>query len=175
MKNKIYSITLSAVLTAFSLSLFAVELLIPPFPFCPWAKIGLANIVTLFMLTNPDYFRPRDCFLVLICRCLLASFITGQLMSVVFSLAGGALAFLIMLFIAGIMGQGPVISGIFGAVFHNFGQLLTAVLFYGTFSAVYYIPALVLTGTAAGALTGVCVLLINKSGFYKKFLNSRKV
>ena len=52
--NKTRRIIVCALLTTVSLALFAVELLIPPFPFCPGAKIGLANIVTLYMLANNE-------------------------------------------------------------------------------------------------------------------------
>lgn len=60
--NKTKRIITCALLTTVALALFAVELLIPPFSFCPGAKIGLANIITLFMLSNRKFFRVSDCF-----------------------------------------------------------------------------------------------------------------
>ena len=51
---------ISALLVSLSLALFAIELLIPPFPFCPAAKIGLANIVSLYMLSCRNNFKICD-------------------------------------------------------------------------------------------------------------------
>ena len=97
--NNTKKTVISALLVSLSLALFAIELLIPPFPFCPAAKIGLANIVTLFMLSCRKNFKISDVFLVLISRCVLSALITGRLMSVAFSLSGGIAAIIIMIFI----------------------------------------------------------------------------
>lgn len=164
MRNKIKKETLSALLTAVSLSLFAVELLIPPFPFAPAAKIGLANIVTLFMLTNRNFFSSSDCFKVLIARCVLSSLITGRIASVFFSLVGGIFAVLGMLATVRITDSEHVIlTSIVGAIFHNIGQMTVAFFIYGTLSIAYYLPALFLTGVLCGILTGICVVIINKT------------
>lgn len=167
--NKTKRIVYSALLVSLSLALFSVELLIPPFPFCPSAKIGLANIVTLYMLANKKRFYIRDIFLVLVSRCLLSALITGRLMSVIFSLAGGLAALFVMLLIRRLMSEKNIISmSISGAVFHNLAQILVAVLIYGTFSALYYIPSLFIAGVLCGILTGLCVKTINKINFINK-------
>ncbi len=168
MKRKIHRLILSAVLSAVALALFSVELLIPPFPFAPSAKIGLANIVTLFMISHKKLFTLYDCFCVLIVRCLLACLITGRITAVAFSLAGGICALLIMLLVRRLAGEDSVIlMSISGSVFHNLGQILIALFFYGTFSAVYYLPSLFLIGVLCGIITGLCVIIMNKSGFYR--------
>lgn len=167
--NKTKRIVFSALLVSLSLALFSVELLIPPFPFCPSAKIGLANIVTLYMLANKKRFYIRDIFLVMVSRCLLSALITGRLMSVIFSLAGGLAALFVMLLIRRLMSEKNIISmSISGAVFHNLAQILVAVLIYGTFSALYYIPSLFIAGVLCGILTGLCVKTINKINFINK-------
>lgn len=155
-------------LTAVSLALFSVELLIPAFPFCPGAKIGLANIVTLFMLTNKKVFKVSDCLLVLISRCFLSALLTGRMISIAFSLVGGIAALFSMLLINLILSSKSAISmSITGAVFHNLAQVLIAICIYGTFSAIYYIPSLFLVGVLCGALTGLCVCFINKINLFK--------
>lgn len=162
--NKTKRIITCALLTTVALALFAVELLIPPFPFCPGAKIGLANIITLFMLSNRKFFRVSDCFGVLLSRCMLSAMLTGRILSVAFSLSGGLASMLAMLLIRKIMSEKSVVCiSISGAVFHNIAQILVAVCLYGTFSALYYIPALFIVGVLCGILTGLCVRIINKS------------
>ena len=170
--KKTRRIIFCALLSAVSLALFAVELLIPPFPFCPAAKIGIANIVVLFMLTNKKLFTVSDVFLVLIVRCILSALITGRLMSVIFSLAGGLSAILIMLVMRHCLSEKNIVSiSISGAVFHNIAQILVAVCVYGTFSAFYFIPSLFVAGVLCGILTGLCVRFVNRLNLHKYFIN----
>ena len=162
--KKTKRIIVCALLTTISLALFTVELLIPSFPFCTGAKICLANIITLFMLCNTNYFRVADCFSVLASRCLLSALLTGRILSVAFSLSGGAASILAMLFVRKIISEKNVVCiSISGAVFHNLAQIFVAVCIYGTFSALYYIPSLFIIGVLCGVLTGLCVKIINKS------------
>lgn len=162
MKSEIKRITILSLFIAVSLALFSIELLIPPFPFSPSSKIGLANTVTLFMLSNKHFFKTRDCFTVLVSRCILSAVITGRIMSVVFSLTGGIFALLSMIIIRKLFGKSIILMSIIGAVFHNMAQMLVAVCIYGTFSALYYIPALFITGVLSGIITGLCILAIDK-------------
>lgn len=166
---KINKITFLALLSALSLALFSIELFFPSFPFCPAAKIGLANAVSLFMLVNPKHFRTHDIFAVTVTRCLLAAFITGRMMSVLFSLLGGTGAVLSMLCMRRFLNEKyVVIISVTGAIVHNLIQILVAVVIYGTMSAFYYIPSLFIAGTMSGSLIGFCVRLLNKNGFINK-------
>ena len=167
---KLRKTVLLALLTAAALGLFTVELLIPPFPLCPAAKIGLANTVTLFMLTKEKLFTVMDCFLVLVARCILSALITGRLMSVLFSFCGGFLALAAMLAARKILGKGIVAISITGAVFHNIGQTLAGIFFYGVFSVLYMLPTFFAAGILSGTVTGLCIFLINKNKSLKKFL-----
>lgn len=166
--SKTKRIITCALLTTVSLALFVIELLIPSFPFCPGAKVGLANTITLFMLSNRKFFRVMDCFGVLLSRCLLSALLTGRILSVAFSLSGGFASMLAMLLVRKILGEKSVVCiSVSGAVFHNIAQIFVAVFLYGTFSALYYIPSLILVGVLCGVLTGLCVRFMNKSDFYK--------
>lgn len=159
----IRKITLLSLLDALSLGLFALELLIPPFALCPYAKIGLANTVTLFMLTRKRLFIVTDCVIVLAVRCVLSALITGQLMTVAFSLGGGMSALLAMFSVRQLITEKTVVISIVGAVFHNIAQILVSILFYGVFSVFYTVPVLFAAGILCGALTGTAVMLINRN------------
>ena len=167
---KIKKIVTSALLAALSLALFSIELLFPSFPFCPAAKIGLANSVSLFMITNPKRFNLCEVFTVVVVRCLLSAFLTGRLLSILFSLCSGIISVIAMLAIRIFLGKNNVvIISIVGAIFHNLAQILVAVLIYGTMSAFYYIPSMFIAGVLSGSLIGICVRLLNKNGFINKF------
>ena len=65
------------------------------------------------------------------------------------------------------------ISSVFGAVLHNIGQILVAVLVMGS-GVIVYLPFLVVSGCLAGAFTGVCAqfvvrrLRVAMNGFIKE-------
>lgn len=167
---KLRKTVLLSLLTAAALGLFTVELLIPSFPLCPAAKIGLANTVTLFMLSKDKLFTSADCFLVLVARCIISALITGRLMSVLFSFCGSFLALAAMLAARKIIGRGIVAISITGAVFHNIGQTLAGIVFYGIFSVLYMLPAFFAAGILSGTVTGLCIFFINKNKSLEKFL-----
>lgn len=168
MNASIRKLTILSLLTALSLALFSIELVIPPFPFSPSSKIGLANTVTLFMITKDSIFCRKDCFFVMLSRCILGALITGRLLSVLFSLTGGIVSMLFMFLARKILGSDSVVLiSVTGAIFHNVSQMITAVCIYGVFSSFYYLPVLLVTGILSGIITGMCVKFINKSDFIK--------
>lgn len=169
MKISAKKMVLMAILAGVSLGLFTIELLLPPFPFCPAAKIGLANMVTLFMLMHDRYFSAMNCFMVLFVRCILATVITGRLTAILFSLVGGIFALLAMLLFKRIVPFEIAIS-ICGALSHNIGQMLVSLIFYGVFSIFYMIPAFMLAGILSGALTGALVMLIRRNKNFEKYI-----
>ena len=72
-----------SLLTAMALSIFIVELQIPnplpfPLPF-PGIKLGLANIVTLYVIYR---YRAKEALLVLMARIILGSVFSGNLMAI---------------------------------------------------------------------------------------------
>lgn len=42
-----------------------------------------------------------------------------------------------------------------GAVFHNLGQIIVAMLIVETFSVIYYFPVLMVTGVVTGLVIGI--------------------
>ncbi len=151
---KIRRLTTLAVFTVVALTIFVVESAIPvPVPI-PGIKLGLANIVTLLVLLN---FRPSDAFFVLFARILLSSMFAGQAMSLLYSLCGGALCFAAMCIVNRFLwGKYIFITSIFGALFHNAGQLLVAYLILRSVSVFTYLPFLTLSAVATGLFTGLC-------------------
>lgn len=155
-----------ALLTAVSLILFVVELQIPPLTPFPWVKIGLANMVTLFILYRKD-FTAIDAVLVVILRVLLAAVITGSMTSLFFSFCGGTAAILAMLALTKIAPDSNLkphaaITSVTGALAHNLAQITVAVFMYGGFGVLTYLPALVLSGILSGLLTGFAVTILIK-------------
>ena len=166
---KIQKICAVSLFTAAALIVFVIEAQLPPLSFCPMFKPGLANVVTLFILFAGGGCKVRDSAIVLALRIILGALITGAMMTVLFSAVGGvfAMAFMCLgkrLFKGRFI---PTVS-IMGAFGHNIGQMLTAVIVYGSLSVVWYLPIMLIGGILSGALTGFCVCLIRKN---RPFMN----
>ena len=144
--------TVLSLYTAVALILFVVESAIPmPVPL-PFVKLGLANIITLIVLVC---YSPKDAFLVLMLRIFLASVFYGQIVYLVYSMAGGILCFLADVVINRLLkGKYIYITDVFGALFHNAGQMLAAFFFLGK-GVLPYFPYMVLCGIITGQFTGI--------------------
>lgn len=163
-KTQTRRLAYDAILLALALILAIVERWIPlalivPIP---GVKLGLANIVTLFALLR---LKPADALVILILRCLIVGMITGPV-SLMFSLSGGLLAFLVMWMMIHWHNRAFSLIGISvaGAAAHNIGQIMFAVFLMSEPLLIWtYLPLLLLAGTVSGTLTAVAALpLVNR-------------
>ena len=93
--------------------------------------------------------------MILVARILLGSLFAGQAMSLLYSLTGGLLCFAVMLLLKKILTRKQIwVASVIGAIFHNIGQILVAIVVTGTPTIVSYLPVLLLSGIAAGLFTG---------------------
>lgn len=129
-----------------------VESLIPISFGIPGVKLGLTNIVVVLMLYC---IGAKEALAVSVCRIVLAGFLFGNLFSILYSLAGGLLSFLIMWAVkrTGKLGILPV--SVCGGIFHNIGQLAVAALVVENYNVFYYLPVLLFAGAATGLAIGV--------------------
>ena len=154
MKNKSKTIAFMGVFTALALILAYVEFLIPPlFPSIPGIKMGLPNIIIVFLLYRRG---PVSAIAVSLLRIGLVVMLFGNAMAFLYSLAGGALSLLLMVLLRRFNLLSVVGVSIAGAVAHNIGQVLMAMLLLDTTEIVYYLVVLLITGTIAGIFVGLC-------------------
>ena len=142
------------VFLALATSLHIFEAQLPALP-VPGAKIGLANLVSLFALYA---WGLREALLIVVMRQLVGSLVTGTIFApaFVFGMAGGALSVIVMA-LALRLGRrlGPVAVSLMGATSHNIGQLLAAWWMLGQVQVFYYLPYLLWFAVPSGALVGV--------------------
>ena len=151
-----------ALLTTLALIIFMVEAQIPnPIPI-PGAKLGLANIITVYAIFR---YTPQETALMLFARILLGSIFSGNLMSLLYSLTGGVFCFLAMLLAKRALTLKQIwVCSILGSLAHNVGQLLIAILITGSWRMVFYLPALMFSGILAGLFTGLLAqYLVNRN------------
>jgi heptaprenyl diphosphate synthase len=97
-----------------------------------------------------------DAFLILVCRIVLGAVFTGRVTAFVYSLAGGLLAFAAQAALARFVTNKQVwVCGAAGAVFHNAGQVLAAVVITGTPAIAAWLPLLTAVGIVTGVFTGL--------------------
>lgn len=157
-RSKTQRLCVLALMTAFALIIFTVEAQIPLPVHVQGLKIGLANVITLYMLCA---FSPLDAFAVLAMRIILGGIFAGQAVSFIYSLCGGVLAFAVMaVFLKLSKGRNIWFAGVLGAIFHNIGQITAAVVIYRTFYVVYYLGVLTFFAVITGLLTGITAQLL---------------
>lgn len=145
-------LTVLALFTALSLAIYAAECALPPLLPLPGMKLGLANIITLLLLRH---YTLKETSLVLLARILLSALLFGQAVSLLYSLAGGIFSLLFMYLVNRLTGSRfPFLTGAFGGLTHNMGQLLTAFLLTRTPGVFAYLPFLLLCGILTGLFTG---------------------
>lgn len=124
----------------------------------PGVKLGLANIVTMFLLC---YFPLLPALAVSILRTLLASLFFGGLSMFVYS-APGALFSAIAMYAAlrCIKALSLVGVSIIGACVHNIAQVSVAVIVTGEVGLFAYAFILLIIGAVSGALTGTAANIV---------------
>ncbi len=138
-----------------ALMLSYIESIIPmPVP-APGIKLGLANLITLFLLVNK---QKKGAALVLITRTVLAALLFASPVNLLYSLGGGFFALLIMSLLMKAYPKRLSLIGVSvaGAAFHNLGQIAVACLLMKSFSLLYYLPVLILVAV----ITGIIIALI---------------
>ena len=147
-------VTLLALLTAIALTIFMIEAQLPVLVPIQGVKLGLANIITVYAVF---VLGPGDALLILCARVFLGAVFSGQMMTLLYSMGGGLLAWLAMVGLRKLLTRQQIwLCSPVAAVFHNIGQLLVAAGVMKTWAVMAYLPYLLLSGIITGLFTGLC-------------------
>ena len=140
-----------ALLIALAMALSWLESLVPLSMAAPGMKLGLTNIVVVFALYRMSL---RDAAALSLVRVLLVSMTFGNAYSFAYSLAGAVLSLTVMAVLKR-TGKFSILGvSIAGGVGHNLGQIAVAMAVLGSARLAWYLPALLVSGTLAGAAVG---------------------
>ena len=160
MQKSVKHLVTLAMFTTMALVIFVVEAQIPvPVPI-PGIKLGLANMVTIVVMYR---LRISDAWIVSLVRVVLSSLLFGNMMVMVYSMAGAVLSLLVMTLcrkkdLFGLLG-----TSILGGVSHNAGQIAMAALLMKSGNIMLYMPVLCISGTIAGVCIGLAgAVLVRK-------------
>lgn len=137
---------------ALAMILSFVESQIPALVAIPGIKVGLPNLVIVFLLYKMS---AKDAIIVSIIRTLLVSMLFGNIQMLTFSVAGAALSLASMILLKKTNWFSTITVSIVGGIFHNIGQIAAAILWTQTAGIVTYLPVLLISGTIAGAVIGL--------------------
>ena len=152
-EKKVRRLALLAALTALAMILSYVEAILPPvFAAVPGIKIGLPNVVIIFVLYK--FGLPAAASVSLV-RVVAVSMLFGNAMAFAYSVAGAVLSLLAMALLRRLDAFSVVGVSVVGGVLHNVGQILMAMLLLGTAELGYYLIVLAVTGTLSGVLVGL--------------------
>lgn len=139
------SITLAMILSF-------VESQIPVFTTIPGMKVGLPNLVMVFLLYRVGW---KETVIVSLIRAFLVALLFGNLQSLIFSIAGAVLSLTGMILLKKTGLFSSIAVSVTGGVLHNVGQIIAACLWTGTAQIAYYLPALLVSGVCAGIAIGL--------------------
>ena len=159
-QSKTAKIAFVGITASLALVLSYLEFLLPPiFVAVPGIKLGLPNIVILYVLYCIDL---KHAALVSFIRILMSSILFGNAMTFAYSVAGAVLSLVLM----GILKKTDLLSAVgvsvVGGVSHNLGQILVAMVVLDTPQIAYYMIVLAITGTVSGIFVGLCGAMLVK-------------
>lgn len=142
-----------------------VEMLIPLDIGFPGVKLGLANVVILYVF----YMRGMPAaFLISILRTIIIALLFTSPAVLLYSLSGAAVSIAVMSCIR--KNSSFSIYGVSaaGGTIHNITQFIVAMIISGSGSAweqmiCFYLPVLMIAGECAGVMNAFVTLLINRS------------
>ena len=159
MRNNTKKLTLLAMMITFAIVLSYVESKIPAFVAIPGVKIGLANIVVIFVLYKLGI---KEAIVISGVRVFIISMLFGNPISLIYSIAGAFLSLSVMFLLKKLTPLKEVAVSVVGGVMHNVGQIAVASVILDTNVVVYYLPFLILSGTIAGIAVGVAAAVLVK-------------
>ncbi len=142
-----------------SLILSFVESQIPALVAIPGIKVGLPNLVMVFLLYRVGW---KETVIVSLIRIFLVSLLFGNVQTMTFSIAGALVSLLGMIILKKTNLFSCITVSIVGGILHNVGQIIAACLWTQTAEIAYYLPVLLISGTIAGSLIGLASGLLVK-------------
>lgn len=145
-------VALYGMFVSVSLVLSYIEAIIPINLPVPGMKLGLANIVIIWVLYSMGI---KAAAIVSLVRVILAGFMFGNMYSIIFSMAGALLSLITMYFLKRIKAFSIIGVSIAGGVMHNAGQIIVSMIVLENVRMAYYFPALMISGVVAGIAIGL--------------------
>lgn len=143
--------------SAFAIILSYIEVLLPLNFGIPGMKLGLANFMIVLVLY---LMGAKEAIIINIVRIIVIGLLFGNLFSILFSISGAVLSLLFMYIAKKTKLFSLIAVSIVGGITHNAAQLVVASFVVKTYSILYYIPVLIITGVITGLVIGIVANLV---------------
>ena len=154
---KIKHFSYSIIMLSLMLILSYIEALFPFSVGNLGIKIGLCNILTIIGL---KILSIKEIFIINILRLIILGIFFGNVVRFQISLAGFLLSFIVMSFLLIKLKFSIIITSIFGAVFHNIGQVICVSFITKNINLLTLLPVYIIIGCFTGFLIGVITDLL---------------
>ena len=143
-----------SLLVSIGLALSIIESMMPVPFVAPGAKLGLSNMVILITLV---LFGVKEALTVGILKSIIFTLVVGSVSSLFYSLSGSILSCFTMYIVYKYFSKTFSLIGvsIFGAVAHNFAQVLVASIMMNNIRIFSYLPILLLISLFTGYFVGL--------------------
>lgn len=151
-----------SLLVSVGLGLSVIESMMPVPFVAPGAKLGLSNMVILITLV---IFGFKEALTVGILKSVIFTLVTGSVTSLFYSLSGSVFSCILMFIAYNKFSNIFSLIGvsIFGALAHNFAQVLVASIIMKNFRIFSYFPILLLTSLFTGYFVGLASIFAVKN------------
>ena len=151
------------ILLAVAIVVSSLEKFVPIQAFIPLPglKLGIANCIILFSLVKLDF---KSAFSIMLCKCLIVSFLFSNPISFIYSFFGGFLSLLGM-YCALMAKRFFSVIGVSmcGAALFNIGQIIAASILLKSVDIFKYLVVLLPTSIITGILVGIISMILIKN------------
>lgn len=163
MSNRLFlktsKLSLSIVFLSIMLIVSYIESIIPFSLGGIGVKIGLSNIVTILAIKTLSI---RETIYINALRLIILGVLFGNLMRFIISVSGFILSFIVMAILLKKLKFSIIITSIYGAVFHNIGQIIAIFFFIKSINIISLIPIYIIFGVFTGTIIGITTNLLYK-------------
>ena len=130
----------------------------PLFGLPPGVKLGLSNIVVMYCMVYMGFASAAQLALL---KGLFA-FLTRGATACLLATMGGLFSIIIMFVLRALLKDkvNYYTLSVFGALFHNIGQLTGSSIIFGTAMVMYYLPILAISAVIMGLITGAVLTVV---------------
>ncbi len=129
-----------------------IETFIPLPIAIPGMKLGLTNIIIIYVLYTMGI---KDAYGISIARVILCGFLFGNMAGILYSLSGAVISLGIMALLKKRKAFSIVGVSVCGGVAHNTGQIIVAAFVTSWKTVLFYFPFLLIAGVFTGIVIGI--------------------
>lgn len=155
--SKSYSLSMSIIFLTLMLIFSYVEAIFPLNVGGIGVKIGLSNILTIIGI---KLLNTKRTLIINMLRLIILGILIGNVARFIISLLGFLLSFIVMVPLLTKANFSIVVSSIFGAIFHNLGQIIAIYFLTKNVGIFSLVPVYILVGFVTGLVIGIITNII---------------